>query len=128
MLLEEVGKRLCNLREVLNESSAIACKTEKTAELFDILRRFPIQNCRNLRRINSNSLGGDEVTKIKNFIKPELTFGKLRIELMLSELVEHQSQMFGMILLILGEDQDIIEIHQNEFIGIGVEDEIHHPR
>ena len=36
--------------------------------------------------------------------------------------------MFGMILLILGEDQDIIEIHQNEFIGIGVEDEIHHPR
>ena len=36
--------------------------------------------------------------------------------------------MFGMILLILGEDQDIVEIHQDEFIGIGVEDEIHHPR
>ena len=33
-----------------------------------------------------------------------------------------------MVLLILGEDQDIIEIHQDEFIGIGVEDEIHHPR
>ena len=122
MLLEEVGKRLCNLREVLNESSAIACKTKKTAELLDILRRFPIHNCRHLRRINSNSLGGDDVAKIKNFIKPELTFGKLRIELMLSELVENQSQMFGMIMLILGEDQNIIEIHQNEFIGVGVED------
>ena len=36
--------------------------------------------------------------------------------------------MFGMILLILGEDQYIIEIHQDEFIGIGVEDEIHHSR
>ena len=68
------------------------------------------------------------MTKVKNFIKLELTFGKLRIELMLSELVEHQSQMFGMIRLILGEDQDIIEIHQNEFIGVGVEDEVHHAR
>ena len=36
--------------------------------------------------------------------------------------------MFGMILLILGEDQDIIEIHQDEFIGVRVEYEIHHPR
>ena len=36
--------------------------------------------------------------------------------------------MFGMILLILGEDQNIIEIHQNEFIGVGVEDKVHHSR
>ena len=36
--------------------------------------------------------------------------------------------MFGMILLILGEDQNIIEIDQDEFIGVGVEDEIHHAR
>ena len=128
MLLEEVGKRLCNLREILNESSAIACKTKKTAELLDILRRFPIQNCGHLLGVNSDAFGGDDVTKEKNFIKPKLTFGELCIELILSKLVEHQSQMFGMILLILGEDQDIIEIHQDEFIGIGVEDEIHHPR
>src|SRR3954469_7573091 len=47
---------------------------------------------------------------------------------MLSELVEHQSQMNGMILLILGEDQNIIEIDQDEFIGVGVEDEIHQAR
>src|SRR3954468_24871323 len=47
---------------------------------------------------------------------------------MLSKLVEHQSQMYGMILLILGEDQNIIEIDQDEFIGVGVEDEIHQAR
>ena len=82
MLLEEVGKRLCNLREVLNESSAIACKTEKTAELFDILRRFPIQNCRNLCGINSNALGRDDMTKIKNLIEPKFTLGELGVELM----------------------------------------------
>ena len=33
-----------------------------------------------------------------------------------------------MILLILGEDQKIIEIHQDEFICVGVEDEVHHAR
>ena len=59
MLLEEVGKRLCNLREILNESSAIACKTKKTAKLFDILRRLPIHNCGHLLGINSDALGRD---------------------------------------------------------------------
>ena len=78
MLLEAVEKRLCNLREILNESLTIACKPKKTAELLDILRRFPIHNCRHLHGINCNALGRDDVTKIKNFIKLELTFGKLR--------------------------------------------------
>src|SRR4051812_16206183 len=128
MLLEEVGKRLCNLREILNKSSAIACKSKKTVKLLDILRRFPIQNCRHPLGINSNALGRDDMPKVKNFIKPEFTFGELRIELILSELVEHQSQMFGMILLILGEDQYIIEIDQDKFICVGVEDEVHHSR
>ena len=101
---------------------------KENAELHDILRRLPVHSCRTLFWINNNAHGGDDVAKVKNFIKPKLTFGKIRIELVLSELVEHQSQMFGMILLILGEDQNIIEIHQDEFIGIWVEDEIHHPR
>ena len=68
MLLEEVGKRFSNLREILNKSLAIACKPKETAELLDILRRFPIHNCRYLLRINSNALGGDDVAKVKNFI------------------------------------------------------------
>ena len=71
MLLEEVGQRLCNLREILNESSAIACKTKKTAKLLDILRRFPIHNCRHLLRIHRNALGRDDMPKIKNLIEPK---------------------------------------------------------
>ena len=68
------------------------------------------------------------MTKVKNFVKPELTLGKLRIELMLSEFVEYQSQMLGMILLILGKDEDIIEIHQDEIICVRIEYEVHHAR
>ena len=63
MLLEEVGKRLRDLREILNESSAIACETEKTAELLHILRRFLIHNCRHLLRIHGNALGRDDMTR-----------------------------------------------------------------
>ena len=33
-----------------------------------------------------------------------------------------------MIFLVLGENQNVIEIDQNEVIGVGIEDEIHHAR
>ena len=73
MLLEEVGKRLCNLREILNESSTIACKPKKAAELLHILRRFPIHYCKHLLRINSYALGGDDMAKVENLIEPKFT-------------------------------------------------------
>ena len=47
---------------------------------------------------------------------------------MFSEFVEYQSQMLGMILLILGKDQNIVQIHQDEIICVRVEDEVHHVR
>ena len=47
---------------------------------------------------------------------------------MFSEFVEYQSQTLGMILLVLGKDQNIIEIHQDEIICVRVEDEVHHAR
>ena len=72
MLLEEVGKRLRDLREILNESSTIACEPKKAAELLHILRRFPIHNCRHLLRINSYALGGDDMPKVENLIEPKL--------------------------------------------------------
>ena len=36
--------------------------------------------------------------------------------------------MLGMILLILGKDQNVIEIHQDKVICVRVEDEVHHAR
>ena len=53
------------------------------------------------------------MTKVKNFIQPKLTFGKLGIELILSELVEHESQMFGMVLV---EDIDL-RVTRQERLG-----------
>ena len=45
---------------------------------------------------------------------------------MFSEFIQHQSQVLGMILLVLGKDQNVIEIDQVKFICVGVEDEVHH--
>ena len=73
MLLEKVGKRLRDLREILNKSSTIACKPKVIAELLHILRRFPIHNCRHLLGITSNALGGDDMAKVENLIEPKLT-------------------------------------------------------
>ena len=47
---------------------------------------------------------------------------------MFSEFIQHQSQMLGMILLVLGKDQNVIEVDQYEVICLGVEDEVHHAR
>ena len=68
------------------------------------------------------------MTKVKNFIEPKLTFRELRVELMFSEFVQHQPQVLGMILLVLGKDQNVIEIYQDEVICVRVEDEVHHAR
>ena len=35
---------------------------------------------------------------------------KLRIELMSSELIQHQTQVLGMILLVLGKDQNVTDV------------------
>src|SRR6187401_3834790 len=42
ILLQQVGKRLGNLGEVLNEPSAIASETKEGSELLDILWGFPV--------------------------------------------------------------------------------------
>ncbi len=47
---------------------------------------------------------------------------------MFSEFIQHQSQVLGMILLVLGKDQNIIKIHQDKMICVRVEDEVHHAR
>ena len=72
MLLEKVGKRLHDLREILNEPSTIACEPKEAAELLHVLRRFPIHNCRHLLRINSYALGRHDMSKIENLIEPKL--------------------------------------------------------
>ena len=68
------------------------------------------------------------MTKIKNLIEPKFSLGELGVELMFHELIEYQMQVLGMIFLVLRENQNVVEIDQNEVIGVGIEDEVNHVR
>src|SRR3954468_4744693 len=85
--LEEIGKRLCYLGEVLNEATAITSQAKETPHFFDINRRKPFNNCFHSFRINCNALGRDDVTKIGYLRQPKLTLGELCIEAVLTKLV-----------------------------------------
>src|SRR6187401_1605911 len=64
ILLQQVGERLGNLGEVLNEPSAIASKTKEASEFLDVLRRFPVDNCFNFLGVHSNTVSGDDMAQI----------------------------------------------------------------
>ena len=66
-----------------------------------MLRRFPVDNSFNFLGVNRNALGRDNMAKIEDFIKPEFTFGELRIETLLTEPVEDQTEVLGMVFFIL---------------------------
>ena len=68
------------------------------------------------------------MTKIKNLIEPEFALGELGLELVFPELIKHQTQVLGMIFLVLRENQNVVEIDQNKVIGVGIEDGVHHAR
>ena len=40
---------------------------------------------------------------------------------MFSDFIQHQTQVLGMILLVLGKDQNVIEVDQDEVICVGVD-------
>src|ERR1044071_8214754 len=51
-----------------------------------------------------------------HFLQPKLTFAELGIQLVLPQLLQHQTQMCLMLLLILGIDQYIINENHNELV------------
>ena len=64
ILLQQVGERLGNLGEVLNEPSAIASETKEASELLDVLRGFLVDNSFNFLRVDRNTLSRDDIAKI----------------------------------------------------------------
>ena len=64
ILLQQVGERLGNLGEVLNEPSAIASKTKEASELLDVLRGFLVDNSFNFLGVDRNTLSRDDMAKI----------------------------------------------------------------
>jgi hypothetical protein len=88
-------------------------------------RRFPVQYLLHLSRINGNPILGNSVSQEFHTIKPKFTLGKLGIELMISKTLKNNAEVFGMLFLVLGVNQNIINEHHYELVKLGHENRIH---
>src|SRR3954470_4439381 len=116
--VKQISQRPGNLGEVVDEKSAIASESEKTADLLDSLGRSPVKNSLNTFWGDDNAILGNHMTKVGYFGEPELTLRILSIEFVFSKLCQYKTKVFGMFFLILGVYQDIIQINHDELVDI----------
>ena len=116
VFLQEIGERLGDFGEILNETAAVTCQTEKTSHLLDILRRKPFDDCLDGLRIDSNAFSRNDMPEIDNLRKPEFIFRELGIEAMFTKLQKNEAKMLFMLLIGLGVDEDIIEIDYHKLV------------
>jgi hypothetical protein len=70
--------------EILNETTIVASKTEKTTDLMDRNRRLPIHHFLNFTQINRYTVLGDGMTQKFDGIKAEFTFREFGIQAVIS--------------------------------------------
>jgi hypothetical protein len=70
----------------------------------------------NFARIYGDTILGNGVPQEFYTLQPEFAFGELSIELMISQTLKDDSEMFGMFFLIFGIDEDIIDEDHYEFV------------
>ena len=92
---------------------------------MDILRLLPIKNILHLTRIYSNTILGENMTEKRDLFKPKLTFAKLGMKTMFSQLLKDNMNMMSMIFLGLGINENIINEDDHKDIKFLHEDAIH---
>src|SRR3954462_15595322 len=116
--VEQISQRSGDLREVLDETSAIASESEETADLLDGFGRSPVKNSLNTFGGDGNAILGNHMSKVGYFGEPELTLRILSIEFVFSKLCQYKTKVLGMFFFILGVYQDIIQINHDELVEI----------
>src|SRR4051812_17664321 len=71
--VEQVSQRPGNLREILDETAAIASEAEETSDLLDGRGRSPVKNNLDTLWGDGNAILGDHMSKVGYFRKPEFT-------------------------------------------------------
>ena len=79
-------------------------------------RRFLVHHFLNFTGIYWYASTRDSVTQKFDTSQPEFTFGEFGIQLMISETLDHHTQMLLVVSLIFGVDQYIIDENHDEFI------------
>jgi hypothetical protein len=69
-------------------------------------------------RIYGDAVFGNSVPQKFHTIQPEFAFGELSIKLMISQMLQDNSKVFGMLFLIFGVDEDIIDKDHYKFVEL----------
>jgi hypothetical protein len=77
--LQQFCHRLGYPGEIWNETTIVASKTKKTANLMDRSRGLPIHHFLNFTRVNRYTVLGNGMTQKFDGIKPEFTFREFGI-------------------------------------------------
>ena len=114
--VKQIGQRLGNLGEVLDETTTIASEAEETSDLLDSPGRSLVKNSLNTFWVYGNAILGNHMTKVSYLGKPEFTLRILSIEFVFSKLFQYKMKVFNMFFFILGVYQDIIQINHDELV------------
>jgi hypothetical protein len=79
---------------------------------------LPIHHLLYFARIYEDTIFGNSVPQKFHTIQPELAFGELSIKLMILQMLQDNSKVLGMLLLIFGIDEDIIDKGHYEFVEL----------
>jgi hypothetical protein len=79
---------------------------------------FPIHHLLDFAWIYRDTILGNSVPQEFHTLQPEFTFGELSIKLMISQMLENNSEMFGMLFLVFGIDKDIIDKDHYKFVKL----------
>jgi hypothetical protein len=89
------------------------------------LRWLPIHHLLYFARIYRDTIFRNSVPQKFDTIQPELAFGELSIKLMISQMLQDNSKMFGMLLLIFGIEEDTIDKDHYEFVELRHKHKVH---
>jgi hypothetical protein len=92
---------------------------------MDRSRRLPIHHFLNFTRVNRYTVLRDGMTQKYDGIKPEFTFRKFGIQMVISQMLKNNMKMFSMIFKIFRLDQNIIDKNHDEFIEFWHKDRVH---
>jgi hypothetical protein len=79
---------------------------------------LPIHHLLYFARIYGDTIFRNSVPQKFHTIQPELAFGELSIKLMISQTLQDNSKVLGMLLLIFGIDEDIIDKDHYELVEL----------
>jgi hypothetical protein len=75
--------------------------------------------------INGYTVTGDGMSQKFNSIQSKLTFREFGVQVVVSQFLKNNMEMFSMIFWILGVDQNVINEDHNKFVELLHEDKVH---